>query len=36
MPAPAPTLEPTLALTPEQKLETAGLTVAELRVLLAE
>jgi hypothetical protein len=36
MPAPAPTLEPTLALTPEQKLETAGLTVAELRALLAE
>jgi hypothetical protein len=32
-PEPAPVVEPPLALTTEQKLETAGLTVAELREL---
>ena len=33
MPDPAPVLEPVPALTTEQKLEAAGLTVAELREL---
>jgi hypothetical protein len=34
VPEPAPELEPPVALTTEQKLEAAGLTVAELRELL--
>jgi hypothetical protein len=33
MPEPPPVVEPPLALTTEQKLEAAGLTVAELREL---
>ena len=33
MPEPAPVVEPPLALTTEQKLEAAGLTVAELKEL---